>query len=422
MNKANRLKKATMRISNILKSFEYKCESRQKASYFSREVGKIGFVNMVVMTLNFLTKSLQTELNSFFEKVLETKEKARKQAYSEGRFKLTEDAFRLLYKDTVELGATEAEDLGLKTFKEYRVYAVDGSTVLLEDTISLRRYFGVVGPGAGVAAARISVMADMLNQGYIMDAQIGKQSNGERELALHHIERLYELQQQKTIVIFDRGYASAEMFEALKDTKFLFRVKRKFNSEIDRLPVGDYTGEFIIKKRKFLLRVVKFRLITGEIETLVSNLSEEEATMEELKELYNMRWGVETVYHTIKSHLELENFTGTSQLIVKQDFYATMFLKNMVALAKMDSDEIIEKNHNPENLHKQKTNENILVGILKDRLVIALLEPRPRAQARKINNIIQEAAQYKIPVRPDRHFPRKRKNMKRFHNSGKSSL
>ena len=44
------------------------------------------------------------------------------------------------------------------------------------------------------------------------------------------------------------------------------------------------------KENKFLeIRIVKVKLKTGEIELLTTNLTKEEFTTEELKELYNQR-------------------------------------------------------------------------------------------------------------------------------------
>jgi hypothetical protein len=414
-----RLLQAIERICNILFSYEYKCASRQNQEYFVRKNGKIGFTNMIGMVLNFLKKSIQTELDNFFEHVLNKPVKVSKQAFSEGRFKLTVDAFRILYNDTAEFATVAPEPV---TYKGFRVLAEDGTTLALEDTYNLRAYFGVVGGEHGHAAARASVMADVLNGCATLDARIDKLSVGENKLAMRHLARLKELNVDKPLLVFDRNYASAEMFELHSDVAFLFRMKRRFNAQIDRLPLGDFVVDIVIKRKMFHLRVLKFKLSTGEIETLVTNLPKDVMSSDDLKELYRLRWGVETTYKAIKSLLQIENFTGTSQLIVEQDFFATMFLKNMVAFAKLDSDEIVELNHNPNNLYPQKTNESQLIGLLKDKLVMALLEPNPLVQANMIRKIVNEAATRTIPIRPGRKFPRKRKHNKRFHMSGKSVL
>jgi len=407
-------------MGEMLHDFGYKCASRQKQTYFSREGAKIGFVNMVAVTLNFLTRSAQKELDSFFEHVIQSSERVSRQAFSEARFKLTVDAFRLLFAETAKV-ATEDSDWA--TFKGYRVLPIDGTTLQLEDTYALRGYFGVEGgEELGGAAARASAVVDILNGGLVLDAQIDKLSCGERELALRHFAALKELGVENPLPIFDRGYASAELFETLGDTAFLFRLQRSFNAQIDRMPPGDCVKPLRIKGREFHLRVTKFTLPSGEVETLVTNLPKNLISSDDLKELYRLRWGIETAYRTIKSALQIENFTGTSQLIVKQDFFATMFLKNMVAFAKLDCDEIIAENENSDNLYRQQTNTNQLIGTLKDKLALALLETKPHAQARKVSAIIRQAARHTVPIKPGRSFPRKRKSFKRFRNSGKSAL
>lgn len=196
---------------------------------------------MIAITLNFLAKSMQTELNRFFECVLGKTERVSKQAYSEARFKLTVDAFKILYDDTAQYAS---ESSGFATFKGYRVLPVDGTVLKLEDTYSLRGYFG---DDNGCAAARASVICDVLNKGLILDARIDKMSVGERELALRHLARLKELDVKNPLLIYDRGYASADLISKHEDTAYLFRLQRSFNAQIDRMPLGDFVSDVTIK-------------------------------------------------------------------------------------------------------------------------------------------------------------------------------
>lgn len=57
--------------------------------------------------------------------------------------------------------------------------------------------------------------------------------------------------------------------------------------------------------------MIKIPLENESLEVLATNLSEIEFSTDEIKELYHMRWGIETAYETLKSRLQLENFTGT---------------------------------------------------------------------------------------------------------------
>ena len=57
------------------------------------------------------------------------------------------------------------------------------------------------------------------------------------------------------------------------------------------------------------LRVIKLRLPTGQIETLVTTLTEEEMPEEAFGEWYALRWGIEVHYGQEKYALEIENFS-----------------------------------------------------------------------------------------------------------------
>ncbi len=302
--KQKRFLSIVRKICEIIHDFGYKCAARAKPAYFSREGGKIGFTNMIGITLNFLAKSVQKELNGFFEHVIGKTESVSKQAYNEARYKLTVDAFRILYNATAE---SAAQDSGLSTYKGYRVLPVDGTTLQLENTYALRLHYGTTGGGEGIAMARASVMADVLNCGLILDARISPLSCGERELAMLHLDRLQELGIENPLPTYDRGYASAELIDAhvKRGIDFLFRLQKGFNARIDRMPLGDYTKKITIKKHVFRLRILKFMLPGGEIETLITSLPKTSITADELAHLYNLRWGVETAYGMIKSILQI---------------------------------------------------------------------------------------------------------------------
>jgi len=77
------------------------------------------------------------------------------------------------------------------------------------------------------------------------------------------------------------------------------------------------------------LRFIQVILDNGEVEVLVTNVLDNNILQtSDFKELYSLRWGIETYFDLIKNRLGLENFTGQSALAVKQDFFATIFLTN----------------------------------------------------------------------------------------------
>jgi len=346
MNTNTLLHKAVIAMKELINDYTYKLDVRQKPTDFSRK-GKIGFVNLILMTLNYCSKSMQIEINNFFELIDNIEDTVTRPGYLEARSKLKPEAFSKLLDQTIEIAARNHTTL--ETLNGYRVFAIDGSKLTLEDTISLRAQFGVSGGEHGVAAARLSTLTDVLNSGIIMDAQLSKYEIGERALALRHHERLSRLGiSEESIIIYDRGYISADMVSDLnsKKIKYIFRIPKGWNKDIDQLNDGTDTILNIDPKGVPLsVRAVKFLLDSGELETLLISPELEQGIFSfyEMKRIYFLRWGIESNYRVLKSELQIENFTGPTDLFIKQDFYATALLLNLTAFAKLESDKIVSE-------------------------------------------------------------------------------
>lgn len=124
--------------------------------------------------------------------------------------------------------------------------------------------------------------------------------------------------------------------------------------------------------------------------------------------LYFKRWPIETKYNTLKNKLEIENFSGRTLISVQQDFYATMYLSNLVAITKIMSDEEIKKQAKDKELkYKYQTNESRLISQLKDEMILCLLIEDPTKRSEVMERIIQAAARNKSPIRSERSFDRK---------------
>ncbi|HZK72133.1 MAG TPA: IS4 family transposase [Clostridia bacterium] len=402
-----------------LRDYAFMCFARRDPKYFSRE-GKIGFVNLIAFMLNFVKKSMQLEIDLYM-KMVKQQETFSKQAFSEARQKISHEAFKKLFKITVDM-AYRTEDMD--TLKGMRIFAVDGTSLALENSPELVKHFGCSGRGSTSATARVSILYDVLNE-CIMDTEIEKFSCGEQELALRHIEKLKNMDSTNNLIIFDRGYASSELISVLSDVgiHFLMRVKRKFNRDIDALTTGEGTVTIVHDNKSYSLRVIKFLLDSGETETLITNLTEYMVTIDEFKDLYFKRWPIETRYDMVKVKLQLENFTGKTVLSVLQDFYASMYLSNMSTFAKYITDAKILKNNKNKGLkYTYKTNTNILIGKLKDNLILALLDENPKRRERGMRKVIAEIAKNQIPIRPGRQFERNIPRKKRFHMNKKDVL
>ena len=165
----------------------------------------------------------------------------------------------------------------------------------------------------------------------------------------------------------------------------------------------DQIVEVRIKGKIIKVRVLRFLLESGVEEVLITNLLEESLSIKDFKELYFKRWGIEVKFNELKNRLQIENFSGETPIAIEQDFYASIYLSNMAAIAKAEVNHKIEqKNRNKKFNHEYKANTNILIGKLKDSLVMALLQGNPRKRKKMMAEIIKELQTNTIPIRPER--------------------
>lgn len=405
MKKNGLFLECSKRIYEIIESYGYLISVRKEPKDFSR-VGKMGFKNMILFILNFSTKSLQAELNAFFKNIHATRDGVRKQAFSQGRQKILPEAFIILHEELIKTVYT-ATDLNL--YKGYRLSAIDGSTLELQNTEELRNVFGYAENGRSeVARARISGLYDVENN-IMIDAIIDNYKTSEKDLALRHIEKLKDYGLHNDLILFDRGYPSKELMAKLidNDIQFVMRCSTSFLKKVNNLKGNDGEITFRHTGYDYTIRVVKFALDDATEEILVTNVFDKSFTVDDFKVLYFKRWGIEIKYDELKQRLQLENFDGVKEIAVRQDFYATIFLANMAALAKMQSDQIIQnKNEEKELKHQYKTNVNIMVSELKDELILIMMEKNEKKRKRRYNKLLQEIARNVIPIRPERHNDR----------------
>ncbi|KYH34161.1 transposase DDE domain protein [Clostridium tepidiprofundi DSM 19306] len=288
--------------------------------------------------------------------------------------------------------------------------AIDGTVLQLHNSEKLREKFGYVeNQNSKVARAKASILYDVEND-MIIASKIDNYKTGERKLAEELIIKMCAEGTYNDLLLFDRGYPSRDFinFLEVKQLKYLMRVSNRFLKEVVNAPNQDQIVEVKYNGIVLKMRVLKFKLNSGIIETLITNIFDEDFTIVDFKELYFKRWGIEVKYNEIKNKLQIENFTGETQIAIEQDFYATMYLANMVALAKKDANEAIEEEYKDKNLtYEYKVNTNVLIGKLKDTLITLISMNNPWKRSRMLRYIQEEIERNVIPIRPNRNFKRK---------------
>ena len=76
------------------------------------------------------------------------------------------------------------------------------------------------------------------------------------------------------------------------------------------------------------LRIVRFLLDTGEYECIVTNLKRDACPPWRIKELYHLRWGIETSFRKLKYSVGLSCFHSKKAEYVEQEIYARVIMYN----------------------------------------------------------------------------------------------
>lgn len=361
----------TRKTSELIHSDAYRSRSITKQTAFTRN-RKLTFSVMIALLLNCLTRTMQIELDDFCTHILKTDtEFVTKQAFFKARKNILPDAFKELFLMTRDMVLNKDK---IKRYKGYRILAIDGSELRLARTKENRDIFLPRNHSPeNKTNAEISLLYDVLSH-YVLDAQIGSIGVCEREYAKRNLTYFSSICNEKDIVIFDRGYPSRDMIAVLTDMgcKYLMRLQSSCFKGVKENPSNDFKITVSTKNDTYTVRVVRVKLKSGEVETLITNLSENEFNTNDFLGLYFFRWGIETVYDTLKNKLLIEKFAGRSPVAVLQEYYAMMFILNYIAAMsatvnrKLSSSKAGCK-------YPYRANVNLMIGYFKYRLPAILL-------------------------------------------------
>lgn len=94
----------------------------------------------------------------------------------------------------------------------------------------------------------------------------------------------------------------------------------------DFIPAGDKQSTYPISFR--LVRIY----LDDSIEYLVTNLPEKRFSLKEIKELYHLRWRIETSFLFLKYGMAMNYFHSIRRDLIMQEIYAKLILSNFIAL------------------------------------------------------------------------------------------
>jgi len=417
-----------------------------------------------------LRRSSQRELNDFFGRLNNSEysiQMVTKSAFSQARSKLKPDAFIELSHSSVDFFYDNSPYL---LWDKHRLLACDGSTIRLPDSQDIREKFTPTGFGPNADAesslATISLIYDPLNL-VTLNAKIDAYNVSEITLLK---EQLQEVSfKPDDILLIDRGYPSIGLLYELHHRKIGFCVRLKDNwwkavNEMLKTGKTDKIVTFVLpKKDKSLqqlfkgktdsvtVRISVIELEDGKKEILCTSLLDtEKYTLEDLKQLYHFRWGIEEAYKLFKVRADMDSFSGMTALSVKQDFYAGIFSMNLCAMmsfpieqkvrADMDSfsgmtalsvkqdfyagifsmnlcammsfpieQKVREESKEAELKNTKMVNRTNAFSLVRESMVGVFLKKKIKGFLKTVDNILQKTTE---AIRSNRTFPRNHKQKK----------
>ena len=318
-------------------------------------------------------------------------------------------------------------------FCGYRLLAVDGTAVNLPRNPKSPSFVQNDGIPNGVNQLHVTPLYDILNRTFA-DVIIQPEPKKDEIGALVTMLQRNDFE-EKTLIIADRGFESYNLIGHCLEkpnTDFLIRVKQSRSAmrEVAKLPLCEldcnisftitttqtkedkkngYVFLQVPKKSKagsktrrgrwdfsspypMRFRICRFLLDNGEFETVATSLPSS-FTLADIKELYHLRWGIETSFRDLKYTLGLVNLHGRSDAFAEQEIFASLTAFNLAS--RICREVVIRQPTN--GVYAYKVNFKMAVMLCKEHL---------RTPNTDGETLSKEIARYTIPIRPNRQDER----------------
>lgn len=319
------------------------------------------------------------------------------------------------------------------TWRGMHVLAIDGSSVDVPTNAATLEAYGGSSAEHGKAQAfcGLSALFDVVAR-QVVGLEVAPGNFDERAFVPAHARSAREaVGGDPFVLVMDRGYPSFPLLAWLSDNgvPYLMRAQSAFMSaefEEAEAAGGDAVCEFDFGYRRIagvrrrgpeafraLLghAPIEVRCVLADIggegpERLVTNLPASEFSPDDLKELYHLRWGVETCFQMLKDRLQVENMTGTRPVLIEQDVYASAYLLNVAFDIANEADAAAAEAGAPgRRKHRMTVNRSFALGVVKDEL-LGMLAAGDAGRDAIMARIVDELKGCLVPVRPKRAYPR----------------
>ena len=418
--------------------------SRNMPGDFTRKKGKMQLQRLLLYVIFRNCKDTNSELSRFYASIDCSGERPSRQA--------THKRLRSLNPDIWPFLSTKFSELFYKckkivrTTKNYLILAADSSAFEMPYSQKAAEKYGYHKSNhikkesdLGKIIVRCGGLYDVINHIFV-DYKIESYKLSETDIVIRQIKSVFPvLSDRKAILLADRGYISVQLMALTQmyGHHFCIRGKRSTYKElVGRMSKNDEhikikITNLLLNRIKdpdalkylkgleyFTVRVIKKywkNPATGaeELTVYFTNLNENEFTENEILELYEKRWNIETAYRTLKSVLELERHVSLDPNVAFNMLYGKIMFYNFASVFRTQLEDclIFESQENQKNALKYDytINEKVLIHqIYAENLVTCFtstvsVDTRIRSITNNLYTLINKM---KTPIRRDRHYPR----------------
>lgn len=358
------IKRTLKKLINDL-SMQPELYAKNMGKDFSRN-RKLPFKQVIYTMLSMVGKSLPNELMEHFglSSSLPTVS-----AFVQQRNKIKSDTFELLFRNFNSVCNVQ------KLFKSYRLLAVDGSDLHTPTNKDEKNsYYAGTNGQKPYNLLHLNAMYDLMSNTYVDAIVQGSFNANEYAAFCSMVDR--DVSSYPTIYIADRGYEAYNNIAHVQERGqyFLIRIKdstkggiasglnlpecEEFDVSLDLKLTRKQTNEakndntlrFIpscvnfdylpstckkaipVKPYVIPCRFVRVKITDDTYELLLTNLKPEDFSSSDLKQLYFMRWGIETSFRSLKYTLGLLYFHSKKTEYIIQEIFAKLLMYNFTEL------------------------------------------------------------------------------------------
>ena len=401
--------------------------TRNPEKDFSR-IKKWTFKEVMQFIISMEGKSLKDELLEHFHFSEETPTNS---SFNQRRAQILPEAFEFLFREFTSIASGE------KLFRGYRLLACDGSDLnIAHNPQDETTYFQSTQDSKGFNQMHLNALYDLLSRTYT-DAIIQPARQKNEDKAMCDLIDRYPCC-SRTLFIADRNYECYNIFAHTQEKGMFYLIRAKdlastgiVSSVRSQLPTDRDSFDTVVtitltKKQtnavkaepnkyrlipkastfdfvdlhfnwfyEMKMRIIRFPITDGIYECIITNLPPEEFSSEDIKELYRMRWGIETSFRELKYSIGLTHFHSKKPDYIKQEIWARLILYNFCEAI---TTRTIARQSEQKRKHAYQLNYTRAIHICRYFLTIRKEAPPD------VESLISREL---LPVRPGRTDPRK---------------